>query len=93
MFEMSNRKGRLWQGLREPAGGQRAAIREHKLSRGRGWPNLRNDRTLEQIQRDGLIALRERLGVEGMVRFLQQFASGSGDYATERRKWVKKNSL
>jgi hypothetical protein len=52
-----------------------------------------NDRTLEQIQREGLIALRERLGVEGMVRFLQQFENGSGDYATERRKWVKKNSL
>ena len=55
--------------------------------------NMPNDRTLEQIHRDGLLALRKTLGVAGMVRFLQQFEQGSGDYATERRKWVEQTSL
>jgi hypothetical protein len=51
------------------------------------------DRTLEQIRRDGLAALRERLGVVGMVRFLQQYEHGSGDWATERHEWVDRTSL
>ena len=50
-------------------------------------------RTLEKIRRDGLAALRERLGVVGMVRFLQQFDHGEGDYAKERHKWVDKTSM
>ena len=59
-----------------------------------GWPNMKpTDRTLDQIRRDGLIALRRRLGVEGMVRFLQQFERGTGDYAAQRRKWVDRTSI
>jgi hypothetical protein len=54
---------------------------------------MKSDRTLDQIRREGLLVLRERLGVEGMVRFLQQFEHGSGDYAKERRKWVDQTSL
>lgn len=54
---------------------------------------MKKTRTLEQIRRDGLAALRQRLGVEGMVRFLQQFEHGSGDYAKERRAWVEKTSM
>ncbi len=38
-------------------------------------------------------ALRERLSRSGMVRFLQQFETGQGDYAQERRKWVDRLSL
>ncbi len=49
--------------------------------------------TLDQIRREGLEALRERLGVAGMVRFLQQFETGAGDYASERHAWVDKTSL
>ena len=49
--------------------------------------------TLEQIRDAGLAALRERLGVVGMIRFLQQFDQGSGDYAKERRKWVDETSF
>jgi len=49
--------------------------------------------TLDQIRREGLIALRERLGRAGMVRFLQQFEVGAGDYATERHEWVDQTSL
>lgn len=43
--------------------------------------------TLDQIRREGLVALRERLGRAGMIRFLQQFETGSGDYAMERHAW------
>jgi hypothetical protein len=50
-------------------------------------------RTLDQIRSEGLIALRERLGRAGMIRFLQQFESGAGDYAAERREWVDRTSL
>jgi hypothetical protein len=49
--------------------------------------------TLEQIRREGLEALRERLGRAGMVRFLQQFELGHGDYARERHAWVDRISL
>ncbi len=49
--------------------------------------------TLDQIRRKGLEALRRELGPAGLVRFLQQFESGSGDYARERHSWVDKTSL
>ncbi len=49
--------------------------------------------TLEQIRREGLEALRERLGRAGMIRFLGQFENGAGDYAEDRREWVDGMSL
>jgi hypothetical protein len=49
--------------------------------------------TADQIRRKGLAALRRDLGKAGMIRFLQQFTSGSGDYARERRVWVDQASL
>ncbi|MCG8584013.1 MAG: hypothetical protein MI757_04795 [Pirellulales bacterium] len=49
--------------------------------------------TLEQIRREGLDALRDRLGQAGMIRFLAQFENGSGDYASERRAWVDETTL
>ncbi len=48
--------------------------------------------TLDQIRREGLEALRERLGRAGMIRFLQQFETGAGDYASERHEWVDRIS-
>jgi hypothetical protein len=39
---------------------------------------------LEEIRRAGLDALARELGPVGMVRFLQQFENGSGDYTAER---------
>ncbi len=42
--------------------------------------------TLEQIRLTGLEALSKTLGTVGMVRFLQQFETGSGDYSTGRHK-------
>jgi len=37
-----------------------------------------------EIRKTGLQALREALGPIGMVRFIQQFASGHGDYTQEK---------
>ena len=50
-------------------------------------------RTLDQIRRVGLTALRQRLGRAGMIRFLQQFETGEGDYASQRHDWVDRTSL
>ena len=49
--------------------------------------------TLDQIRREGLQALRERLGRAGMIRFLQQYDPGQGDYARERHAWVDRTTL
>jgi len=49
--------------------------------------------TLDDIRRAGLEALREKLGRAGMVRFLQQFENGSGDYSRERQEWVDQSTL
>jgi hypothetical protein len=49
--------------------------------------------TTDEILRLGLAALREKLGREGMIRFLQQFESGRGNYAVERHDWVDRTSL
>ncbi len=50
-------------------------------------------RTLDEIRRKGLAALRRELGKAGMIRFLQQFETGSGDQARERHGWVDETSL
>lgn len=50
-------------------------------------------RTLDEIRREGVAALRERLGRAGMIRFLQQFDLGRGDYASQRREWTDRTSL
>lgn len=44
--------------------------------------------TLEEIRRAGVEALRRELGAVGMVRFLQQFEMGHGDYTAEREQCV-----
>lgn len=49
--------------------------------------------TLDEIRSEGLAALRQRLGRAGMIRFLQQFGQGSGDYARERHEWVDRTSM
>jgi hypothetical protein len=46
--------------------------------------------TLDEIRRAGVEALRRELGVVGMVRFLQQFETGTGDYTEERQQIVGK---
>ena len=49
--------------------------------------------TLDEIRRKGLAALKRELGSTGMIRFLQQFENGNGNYARERHVWVDSISL
>ncbi|HPB80695.1 MAG TPA: hypothetical protein PK200_01525 [Spirochaetota bacterium] len=39
---------------------------------------------IEKIREEGIDALSKRLGPDGMIRFMQQFNSGSGDYTRDR---------
>jgi hypothetical protein len=50
-------------------------------------------RTLEQIRLVGLEALSRELGPVGMIRFLQQFETGHGDYSSDRHQWLDHLSL
>jgi hypothetical protein len=43
---------------------------------------------LEEIRQRGIDALVQELGPVGMVRFLQQFETGRGDYTSERHQWL-----
>ncbi len=45
---------------------------------------------LEKIRQEGLKALKEKLGPLGMIKFIQMYSDGEGDYTEERRKKVKK---
>lgn len=49
--------------------------------------------TAEQIRTKGLEALARELGVVGMIRFIQLFERGNGDYTKERAQWVNDVSL
>jgi hypothetical protein len=49
--------------------------------------------TLEEIRRVGLEALRRDLGLVGMIRFLQIFETGHGDYTAERHQWLDQMDL
>jgi hypothetical protein len=44
--------------------------------------------TPQELQRAGIALLTQGLGVAGMVRFLQQFSRGHGDYTSERHQWL-----
>ncbi len=41
------------------------------------------------LRKLGLEALSKSLGPLGMVRFLQQYETGTGDYTQERGLWLK----
>ena len=41
-----------------------------------------------KLRKKGIDALTQALGPLGMVRFLQQYESGSGDYTKERSQWL-----
>ena len=47
----------------------------------------------EEIRTRGLHALKEELGPNGMIRFLQQFEVGQGDYTKDRHQWLDGLSL
>ncbi len=45
-------------------------------------------KTITEIRRDGLEVLAKNLGPIGMVRFVQSFDLGRGDYTKERSQWL-----
>lgn len=49
--------------------------------------------SFSQIRKIGLEALVQALGQIGMVRFLQQFEVGRGDYTKERDRWLGEKSI
>jgi hypothetical protein len=49
--------------------------------------------TLEQIRVTGLKALSRELGPVGLVRFLQQYETGHGDYTAERHRWLGERTV
>jgi len=44
---------------------------------------------MEYIRREGLKALKERLGTIGMIKFIQMYSDGKGDYTAEREELLK----
>ena len=44
------------------------------------------DMSLVELQNKGYQILQEHLGIVGMLKFIQQFDIGSGDYTKEREK-------
>ncbi|MEX1027806.1 MAG: hypothetical protein WD049_07340 [Candidatus Paceibacterota bacterium] len=45
-------------------------------------------RTLAEIRQQGCEALRQHLGVVGMIRFLQQSETGRGNDSDDREQWL-----
>ena len=44
--------------------------------------------TPQQIRIAGLAVLARELGLVGMIRFMQQFEMGQGDYSKDRHQWL-----
>ena len=44
--------------------------------------------TMEEVRTAGLEALKRELGLVGMIRFLQQFETGQGNYTEDRHQWL-----
>ena len=49
--------------------------------------------TLAQIREAGIKALARELGPVGMVRFLQQYETGEGNYTSERDEWLAEPNI
>ena len=49
--------------------------------------------TLNEIRQKGLEVLSRELGPVGMIRFMQQFETGSGDYSLERHEWLQDETV
>lgn len=45
---------------------------------------MKTKKGIEQIREEGIEALVKKLGPDGMIRFIQQFDSGKGDYTKDR---------
>ncbi len=50
-------------------------------------------KTDREIQSAGYECLREGLGATGLIRFMQQFEKGKGNYTQDRSLWQKDYSV
>lgn len=50
-------------------------------------------RNLNDLRKAGIEVLKRELGVTDMIRFLQMFEKGEGDYTKERKEWLKELSI
>lgn len=50
--------------------------------------NTPTEQTEDEIRDADLDALERELGLVGMIRYLQQGNTGSGDYTAERSAWL-----
>jgi hypothetical protein len=50
-------------------------------------------RTPEEVRTQGLEALRAALGTVDMIRFIQLYSPGKGDYTAERRAAIERGDL
>ncbi len=48
-------------------------------------------KTISEIRREGLEVLAKNLGPIEMVRFVQSFDLGRGDYTKERSQWLSES--
>lgn len=46
-----------------------------------------------QIRLLGLEAIKNELGIMGLIRFMQQFDNGHGNYTEERHEWQDKYNV
>ncbi len=51
------------------------------------------DMSLVELQNKGYQVLKEHLGIVGMLKFIQQFDIGSGDYTKERQELLKNPTI
>jgi hypothetical protein len=49
--------------------------------------------TPQQIREAGMKALSRELGITGMIRFMQQFEMGQGNYSKDRHQWLDQYSV
>jgi hypothetical protein len=54
---------------------------------------VKTNMKIEEIRKIGFEVLSKSLGPDGMIRFLQQFDSGSDDYTKNRYKWLRNYSI
>ena len=45
-------------------------------------------RSLNELRKAGIEALKRELGITDMIRFLQMFEKGEGNYTKERKEWL-----
>ena len=54
---------------------------------------MKQKMTLNEIREYGLQVLIKELGPAGLIRFLQQYETGYGDYSVERHKWLGESTV